>query len=75
MRSLERVNIRTNVTYIRTGRPYIPSTTLLCEGIIKASFRGQNRALWRQTSGKCMIKYVTSDVDLDLNDGDTVSKP
>ena len=24
---------------------------------------------------KCMIKYVTSDVDLDLNDGDTVSKP
>ena len=23
----------------------------------------------------CMIKYVTSDIDLDLNDGDTVSKP
>ena len=22
-----------------------------------------------------MLKYVTSDVDLDLNDGDTVSKP
>ena len=22
-----------------------------------------------------MIKYVTSDTDLDLNDGDTVSKP
>ena len=43
MRSLERVNIRTNVrTYVRTyshtyvrDRPYIPSTTLLCEGIIK----------------------------------------
>ena len=39
MRSLERVNIRTNVrtyshTYVR-DRPYIPSTTLLCEGIIK----------------------------------------
>ena len=42
MRSLERVNIRTNVrTYVRTyshtyvrDRPYIPSTTLLCEGII-----------------------------------------
>ena len=41
MRSLERVNIRTNVrTYVRTDshtyvrdRPYIPSTTLLCEGI------------------------------------------
>ena len=38
MRSLERVNIRTNVrtyshTYVR-DRPYIPSTTLLCEGII-----------------------------------------
>ena len=37
MRSLERVNIRTNVrtyshTYVR-DRPYIPSTTLLCEGI------------------------------------------
>ena len=43
MRSLEQVNIRTNVrTYVRTyshtyvrDRPYIPSTTLLCEGIIK----------------------------------------
>ena len=23
---------------------------------------------------ECMIKYVTSDVDLDLNDGDTVSR-
>ena len=42
MRSLEQVNIRTNVrTYVRTyshtyvrDRPYIPSTTLLCEGII-----------------------------------------
>ena len=39
MRSLERVNIQTNVrtyshTYVR-DRPYIPSTTLLCEGIIK----------------------------------------
>ena len=42
MRSLERVNIRTNErTYVRTyshtyvrDRPYIPSTTLLCEGII-----------------------------------------
>ena len=38
MRSLERVNIRTNErtyshTYVR-DRPYIPSTTLLCEGII-----------------------------------------
>ena len=38
MRSLERVNIRTYVrtyshTYVR-DRPYIPSTTLLCEGII-----------------------------------------
>ena len=41
MRSLERVNIRTNVrTYVRTyshtyvrDRPYIPSTTLLSEGI------------------------------------------
>ena len=41
MRSLERVNERTNVrTYVRTyshtyvrDRPYIPSTTLLCEGI------------------------------------------
>ena len=41
MRSLEQVNIRTNVrTYVRTyshtyvrDRPYIPSTTLLCEGI------------------------------------------
>ena len=37
MRSLEQVNIRTNVrtyshTYVR-DRPYIPSTTLLCEGI------------------------------------------
>ena len=44
MRSLEQVNIRTNVrTYVRTyshtyvrDRPYIPSTTLLCEGIIRA---------------------------------------
>ena len=44
MRSLERVNIRTNVrtTFVRTyshtyvrDRPYIPSTTLLCEGIIR----------------------------------------
>ena len=43
MRSLEQVNIRTNVrTYVRTyshtyvrDRPYIPSTTLLCEGIIR----------------------------------------
>ena len=43
MRSLEQVNIRTNVrTYVRTYshtyvryRPYIPSTTLLCEGIIR----------------------------------------
>ena len=43
MRSLERVNIRTNErTYVRTyshtyvrDRPYIPSTTLLCEGIKK----------------------------------------
>ena len=42
MRSLEQVNIRTNVrTYVRSyshtyvrDRPYIPSTTLLCEGII-----------------------------------------
>ena len=39
MRSLEQVNIRTNVrtyshTYVR-DRPYIPSTTLLCEGIIR----------------------------------------
>ena len=42
MRSLERVNIRMNErTYVRTyshtyvrDRPYIPSTTLLCEGII-----------------------------------------
>ena len=42
---------------------------------IKASFRGQNRDLWGQRSRKCMLKYVTSDVDLDLNDGDTVSKP
>ena len=42
---------------------------------IKASFRGQNRDLWRQRSGKCMIKYVMSDVDLDLNDDDTVSRP
>ena len=45
MMSLERVNIRTNertyvCTYVRTyshtyvrDRPYIPSTTLLCEGI------------------------------------------
>ena len=38
MSSLERVNIRMNVrtyshTYVR-DRPYIPSTTLLCEGII-----------------------------------------
>ena len=41
----------------------------------KASFRGQKRTLWRQRSGKCMIKYVTSDVDLDLNVGDKVSKP
>ena len=45
MRSLEQVNIRTNVrTYVRTyshtyvrDRPYIPSTTLLCEGIINYS--------------------------------------
>ena len=42
MRSLERVNIRTNErTYVRTyshtyvrDKPYIPSTTLLREGII-----------------------------------------
>ena len=48
MRSLEQVNIRTNVrTYVRTyshtyvrDRPYIPSTTLLCEGIIKIIFFG-----------------------------------
>ena len=38
MRPLERVNIRTNErtyshTYVR-DRPYIPSTTLLCEGIM-----------------------------------------
>ena len=46
MRSLEQVNIRTNVrTYVRTyshtyvrDRPYIPSTTLLCEGIINFPF-------------------------------------
>ena len=43
MRSLERVNIRTNVrtyshTYVR-DRPYIPSTTLLCEGLITTSVR------------------------------------
>ena len=45
MRSLEQVNIRTNVrTYVRTyshtyvrDRPYIPSTTLLCEGIKRKS--------------------------------------
>ena len=42
MRTLERVNIRTNVrtyshTYVR-DRPYIPSTTLLCEGITIESF-------------------------------------
>ena len=41
----------------------------------KASFRGQNRTLWRQRPGKCMIKYITSNIDLDLNDGDAVSKP
>ena len=44
MRSLERVNIRTNErtyshTYVR-DRPYIPSTTLLCEGIKKNFFGG-----------------------------------
>ena len=45
MRSLEQVNIRTNErTYVRTyshtyvrDRPYIPSTTLLCVGIINES--------------------------------------
>ena len=42
MRSLEQVNIRTNVgtyvlTYVR-DRPYIPSTTLLCEGIINLQY-------------------------------------
>ena len=40
MRSLEQVNIRTSerthvLTYIRTGQTLYPSTTLLCEGIIK----------------------------------------
>ena len=47
MRLLERVNIRTNErTYVRTyshtyvrDRPYIPSTTLLCEGIKNPFFR------------------------------------
>ena len=55
MRSLEQVNIRTNVrTYVRTyshtyvrDRPYIPSTTLLCEGIIKISFL--NGPIWDLT--------------------------
>ena len=51
MRSLEQVNIRTNVrTYVRTyshtyvrDRPYIPSTTLLCEGIISGR---RNESMW-----------------------------
>ena len=70
--------------------PIIPEVGLSANGIIrskkqtlkatlylqiKASFRGQNRALWRQRSGKCMLEYVTSDVDLDLNDGDMVRRP
>ena len=51
MRSLEQVNIRTNVrTYVRTyshtyvrDRPYIPSTTLLCEGIIRLDVSSRQR--------------------------------
>ena len=55
MRSLERVNIRTNVrTYVRTyvhtyvrDRPYIPSTTLLCEGIIRLDVSSESSARQR----------------------------
>ena len=54
MRSLEQVNIRTNVrTYVRTyshtyvrDRPYIPSTTLLCEGIINKPVKNKSFALF-----------------------------
>ena len=58
MRSLERVNIRTNErTYVRTyshtyvrDRPYSPSTTLLCEGII----------IYQVYQSACNIKFIKS---------------
>ena len=67
MRSLERVNIRTNVrtyshTYVR-DRPYIPSTTLLCEGII-------NKVARAMTKGKhicCLRGHNSANNDLDQN--------
>ena len=45
----ERTNVRTNVrthshTYVR-DRPYIPSTTLLCKGIIKGVGHGPRESL------------------------------
>ena len=70
MRSLEQVNIRMNVrTYVRTyshtyvrDRPYIPSTTLLCEGIINGS---PERFNWPDIV--CMGKFITEDEIMNLS--------
>ena len=70
MRSLERVNIRTIVrTYVRTyshtyvrDRPYIPSTTLLCEGII-ISVKNDNDLTARQLLRVIEIQIFRSDFE------------
>ena len=65
MRSLEQVNIRTNVrTYERTyshtyvrDRPYIPSTTLLCEGI---------KTIFLIISKKTIVRYKKIGYKIDV---------
>ena len=63
MRSLERMNIRTYVrtyshTYVR-DRPYIPSTTLLCEGINKdAKAMTKSLSLWQGHKKFAIVNHL-----------------
>ena len=72
LRSFIVSNVRDSLVYIFGGLKlcyYVLSFPPFHPIIRPSVSQSVCRALWRQRSVKCMIKYVTSDVDLDLNDG------